>query len=141
MASASRPILMEVHMKANIQMEILMDKGPTLGQIELTTRVRSLIIKGKASENKHSKTAFTGATIKTTGPMELESRSTLMGIHTRDNGKMDCFTASAQCTLILKGRQSSILSRINRQDTRYSIKRTKLLGACNIRGNSMAFKS
>ena len=81
-----------------------MDKGPTIGRTALPTKASSSKIIGTASENKHNKTAFTGATIKMTGHVAWESRSTSMGIGTRDSGKMDCFTASAHCTLHLKGR-------------------------------------
>jgi hypothetical protein len=46
-----------------------MDKGPTLGKMAPTTRANSSKIKATASENKHNKTEFTGATIKMTSAM------------------------------------------------------------------------
>ena len=98
MASASRPITRVVHTKANMSKVSFMVKAPTLGMMELTTRVSSSKIKAAVSENKHFPRAYTGATLKTTGPMELELKSTFLEISTRDSGKMECFTASAQCT-------------------------------------------
>ena len=103
-ASASRPIMMEVHMKANSSMEILMDREPTDGQVADNTRASSSKTEAMAMENRHSKMELTRATSRTTVPMELESSSTLLRTSMKDNGKMDCFTGSAHCMLDPKGR-------------------------------------
>jgi hypothetical protein len=103
-ASASRPIMMEVHMKAISSMESLMDREPTAGQVADNTRASSSKTEAMATENRHSKMELTRATSKTTVPMALESNSTLLRTNTKDNGKMGCFTGSAHCTLDPKGR-------------------------------------
>ena len=103
-ALASRSIIMEVHMKVNSLMEIIMDRESTDGHLADNIRASSLKTEAMASVSKLIRTGLTRATSKTTSPMELESGSTLSRTSTRDNGKMDCFTASAHCTLELKGR-------------------------------------
>jgi hypothetical protein len=98
LGSASRPIIMEVHMKVNSSMEILMDREPTDGQMADNTRASLLKTEAMASEYRHSQMELTRDTSKTTSPMELESESTLLITSTKDNGKMDCFTVSAHST-------------------------------------------
>lgn len=53
-ASASRPIMMVVHMKANSSMENLMDREPTDGQVGDNTRANSLKIEAMAMESRHT---------------------------------------------------------------------------------------
>jgi hypothetical protein len=100
-ASESRPVKV-VHMRANLTMETFMDKAPTHGGMAGFTRASSLKIKAMASDNKNTAMEFTRGNSKTTNPMELDSSPTQMGKSIMDNGKMDCFTASAQCTLSQK---------------------------------------
>jgi hypothetical protein len=97
-ASASRPIMMEVHMKANSSMENLMDREPTDGQVADNTRASSLKTEAMASESRYAQMELTRDTSKTIVPTELESSSTLLRTSMKDNGKMDCFTVSARST-------------------------------------------